>query len=86
MDKLTHSTDWSDIDLNSSYEKDLNIVDPYSFNTLLLEISCNLKDINKETVKKLYSDALWAKIDTANEVFEANLDNIVKQAKKERKE
>lgn len=77
--------DWNNVDLNS-HERDAYIIDPYSFDTLLLEISCNLREINHETVTAQFNESLNSKIQSAMEVFAANLDNIVKQAKKERED
>jgi len=74
---------WNNIDLNSS-EIELPILDPYTFSTLLLEVSCNLTEINRETVKKQAEQSIRAKYRVALEVLEANLDNIVKKALEER--
>lgn len=75
---------WENVNLESKYERSQNILDGYSFDILLLEISCNIKNINKDTIKKQFEESLKMKIDSAKEIFEANLDNIVKQAIKER--
>lgn len=74
---------WNNVDLNS-HEREANILDPYSFDILLLEIHCNLKDINRQTVERQFEISLNAKIESAKEVFRANLNNILKQATKER--
>ena len=76
--------DWNNVDLNSAYERGQNILDPYSFDTLLLEIHCNLREINHETVKAQFMESLNSKIQSAKEVFAVNLDNIVKEAQTER--
>ena len=76
--------DWTNINLEDGYERDQNILDPYSFDTLLLEIHCNLKNINAETVKQQFDAILQSKIDIARDVFKANLANIVTKAKQER--
>ena len=76
---------WKNVDLNSAYERDQNILDGYSFDTLLLEISCNLREVNERTIREQFEISLRAKIDSAREVFENNLKNIVKMAIKERK-
>jgi len=77
--------DWNNIDLDSNYERDQNILFPYTFDILLLEISCNLPEINEKTVTAQFEECLQSKIDCAREVFQANLKNITKQAIKERK-
>jgi hypothetical protein len=76
--------DWNNVDLNDGYERDQNILDPYSFDTLLLEISCNLKVVNAVTVRQQFQTALQSKIQCATEVFEANLTNIVVKAIEEK--
>lgn len=77
---------WNNLDLSEhSHERDANLIDPLSFDTLLLEIHCNIKDINPETVRKQFQEDLQSRIDEAKSIFESNLNNVVKQAKKERK-
>ena len=78
--------DWNNVDLDSRYERDQNILDGYSFDTLLLEISCNVREITKETVKKQFVISLNSKIQSAREIFNNNLDNIVKKAIEEREQ
>ena len=75
---------YSNIDFNSDYERNSNILDGYDFETLFLEISCNLREINEETVKQQFYESLNSKIQSAKDVFNANLKNIVKYAQEER--
>ena len=75
---------WKNIKLEDGYERDLNLLDPYDFDTLLLEINCNVKEINRETVKAQAMESIKAKYQTAIEILNDNLDNITKQAQKER--
>ena len=79
-----YETDWNNIDLNSPCERDLSILDAYSFDTLLLEISCNLPEINPDTVRDQFYQELRNKVESAKAVFEANVQNIVTQAIEER--
>jgi len=81
-----YGTNWNNIDLNSAYERSLNILNAYSFEDLLLEINCNLRDINEATVTKQFNESVESKINCMKEVFEANLKNIVKEAQKTRNE
>jgi len=76
--------DWRNVDLEDGYERDQNILDAYSFDTLLLEVSCNIRDINTETIRAQFETSLKSKIDSAREVFENNFKNIVNQSLKER--
>lgn len=75
---------WNNIDLKSGYERSQNIIDPLNFDTLLLEISCNVRDINKETIKAQFETDLKNRIESAREVFNNNLENILKEAKEYR--
>lgn len=82
----TKKMNWSNVDLTDGYERDQNIIDPLSFDILLLEISCNIRteNLNEAGITKQFETTLQSKIDSAREVFQANLQNIIKQAKKER--
>ena len=72
------------INLNNDYERNTDILDGYNLDTLFLEISCNLREINEETVKKQFYESLNSKIQSAKDIFNANLKNIVKYAQEER--
>ena len=76
--------DYLNINLNSDYERNTDILDGYDLETLFLEISCNIKEINEETVKKQFYESLNSKIQCAEDIFNANLKNIVKYAQEER--
>lgn len=75
---------WNKINLESSYEREQNILDAYNSETLLLEIKCNVLDITEDTVRKQFEESLKNNLTSAREVFEANLTNIVKKAQKDR--
>lgn len=79
-----YETDWNNIDLDSPCERDLSILDAYTFDQLLLEISCNLPAINETAVRQQFETELKSRIESAREVFEANLENIVDKAIEER--
>ena len=72
------------IDFSSDHERASTILDGYDFETLFLEISCNLREINEETVKQQFYESLNSKIQSAKDIFNANLKNIVKHAQEER--
>ena len=72
------------INLNSDHERNTDILDGYDLETLFLEISCNLREINEETVKQQFYESLNSKIQSAKDIFNANLQNIVKYAQEER--
>ena len=73
--------DWKNVNLELQYERDQYILDPLSFEILLLEISCNLQVINKETILQQFEITLQSKISSAREVMNNNLDNILKDAR-----
>ena len=81
-----YGTNWSNLDLTSEYEKDLPILGSYNINTLLLEINCNVKEINEETIRKQFEEILKSKIDSCKEIFADNLKNITKEAKRIRRQ
>ena len=76
--------DWTNVNLNDKYERDQNIIDPLSFETLLLEISCNVREITKENIVKQFEEDLQSRIQSAREVLHANLDNLFNEAEKDR--
>jgi len=75
---------WNNIDLNSPYESSQNLLDGYDFDTILLEVSCNLKEITPETVRKQALESINCKYKTAIEILEANLQNLTDAALKYR--
>jgi len=75
---------WNNVNLKDVYERDQNLLDPYNFDTLLLEVSCNIKDINEHTVRAQAMESIRSKYETAVEILNANLSNITKQAQQER--
>ena len=76
--------DFLNINLNNDHERNTNILDGYDLETLFLEISCNVTEINEETVKQQFYESLNSKIQSAKDIFNANLQNIVKYAQEER--
>ena len=80
MSTSLYGTDWSNIDLNSEYEKSLSIVDSYTFNDLLMEVHCNIENITEETIMRQFEEALQSRIHSAREVMRENINNITKYA------
>ena len=76
--------DFLNINLKNDHERNTDILDGYDLETLFLEISCNLTEINEETVKQQFYESLNSKIQSAKDIFNANLKNIVKYAQEER--
>lgn len=81
-----HSTNWKNIDLNSPCERALNLIEPLSFEDFLLEIDCNLPEINEKTVRAQFEEDLQRRIKDARWVFEANLKNLVEYVEEYRNE
>lgn len=78
--------DYKNINLEDSYEREKPVLDSYSIDELLLEISCNFRKeaITPENVRRHIKEALDLRYWEALEIIEDNLDNICKQAIKER--
>ena len=76
--------DYLNIYFSSDHKRNSNLLDGYDFETIFLEISCNLTEINEESVKKQFYESLNSKIQSAKDIFNANLKNIVKYAQEER--
>lgn len=79
-----YGIDWTNIDLNSPSESEQKILDPYSFDDLLMEINCNLPVITEDTITKQFNDRLAAMVTDAKEIFQNNLANITAHATKTR--
>jgi len=77
--------DWKNISLNSQFERDQNLIENKTFDIFLLEVECNIKNISKEEIQKHFKNTLQGVIDVATNVFNSNLDNILKDANKTRK-
>ena len=74
---------WNNVNLEDNYERGQNIIDPLSFETLLLEVHCNIQDITIAAVRNQFEIDLQNRIKSARETFEANVKNITAKAKKE---
>jgi hypothetical protein len=75
---------WNKIDLTSPCERNANLIEGLTFETLLLEVHCNLPIIDAKTIKAQFEEDLMGRVEEAKRIFAANLKAIVKQAKKER--
>jgi 2-hydroxy-3-keto-5-methylthiopentenyl-1-phosphate phosphatase len=81
-----YAIDWNNIDLTDNHKRNLKILEPYTFDTLLLEVNHNIRseDLSRESVKAQAMEQIKAKYDEAVEILNSNLDNLTKQAIKER--
>ena len=80
----SYGIDWNNVNLASSFESSRNLIEGLTFDALLLEVDCNLRVINEQTVTAQFELDLRSRIDEAREIFRANLANIVEHAQKER--
>mgnify|MGYP003150671173 CR=1 FL=1 len=82
--KANGEMDWNNVDLTNSYEKDQDFLNSYSFDTLLMEIHCNIpkEKITPEVIMKHAKEVLKNRYDEALSILESNLTNITNEAKK----
>lgn len=80
----TYGIDWNNVDLISAFESSRNLIENLTFDALLLEINCNLREINPATVRAQFETDLQSRVTEARSIFAANLDNIVAHARMER--
>jgi hypothetical protein len=76
--------DWSNVNLEDTMNHNLNLIDGLTFGALLLEINCNIPEINAATVREQFGKDLANRCQEAREIFEDNIDNIIAAARKER--
>ena len=78
--------DWTNIDLESGYEKSQNLMDGYTFEELLLEVCCNFREeeIDEIAIFEHAERIFKAKYSEAIEILNDNLINITNYAKNER--
>ena len=89
MSQVTeYATNWSNINLADNYQRSLNILDGYDFETLLLELSCNIKtsELSEEAILKQFNESLNSKIQSAKEIMRDNLKNILKYELEQRED
>jgi hypothetical protein len=67
--------------MHSPYETSLNLIENLTFDTLLLEIECNCRTIDAQSVTQQFEEDLRSRIQSAREIFQANLQSIVRKAK-----
>ena len=71
---------WKNVDLNSNYEKSKNLLENYTFEQLILEAICNIKntEVTEEAIKKHALEVINAKLEEAKGILNDNLSNITK--------
>jgi len=77
--------EWTDLDLTGS-NLGRAILDEYTFGGLLLEISCNVREITPASIRLQFHRELQAKTRSAIEVFEANAESIFLHAVSQRQQ
>jgi queuine/archaeosine tRNA-ribosyltransferase len=78
-------TDWTNIDLDS-WQIGLSLIDGLTFSEFVLEADCNCPNVTKAALRAQFEDDLQSRIDDAREVFEHNLDNLVRHVANIRKQ
>ena len=53
--------DWNNIDTSDNWEMSQAMLDAYTFDTLMLEVSCNVRVINQDTVRAQALESLRSK-------------------------
>lgn len=61
-----------------------NLLDPITFDELILTAHCNCRELTREAVIKECKEIILMKIEDAKELLERNLDEIIAEAKKGR--
>lgn len=79
---------WKNVNLDDAYEAGRNLLENYTFETLLLEVHCNLKteQLNATEIKTHARKMLFDKYQESLEILNDNIDNIVTKANKDRAE
>jgi hypothetical protein len=78
--------DWNNVDLTDGYERSRNIIEPLSFDVLLLECEHNIRTLSEAAIREQFERDLRDRTREAREIFNANLSNILKEAEKYRSE
>lgn len=75
---------WKNVNLSDNYERDQNIIEPLSFDTLLLELNCNVakENLTEAEVIRQFEIDLNQRVNESKEVFKNNLKNILHEAKR----
>jgi len=77
--------DWTNIKLDS-WEISLSLIDGLSFSEFVLDVDCNCSNITKAALREQFEAELECRIEDAREVFESNLDNLVRHVVNIRKQ
>ena len=72
--------DWLNVDLSSPYEREQDFLSGYDFETLLLEVQCNLRELIEEAILKHAYTEIDAKAREAKAIVKANIKAILKEA------
>ena len=70
--------------LGEDLRTDDNLLDPITFDDLILAVHCNCRHINEETVKRELSEFLKMRFDDMLELLKINIGEIVRLAKEGR--
>lgn len=75
-------SDYINLDLDSAYNRNKTIIDSLDFETLLLELHCNCRTIDEESVMKQFTEDLESRLEDARWMMQENMQSIIKKAKR----
>lgn len=75
---------WNNIDLQSPYETSRNVLDSITSDDLLLCFDHNVRDLNSLSITQEFEANLERAVESARDVFKANLLNYLREAKARR--
>lgn len=70
--------------LNDDLARYDKVLDPITFDEIIMTVRCNCRDINRETAIKTFKEILEMRLTDAKEIFERNIDEICNEIIKER--
>ena len=83
-----YEMDWYNVDFDNTWNRSQCMLDGYDFETLFTELRCNIPthELSRETIRQQFEETLSLNVDTAREIFRANLDNILAHELKTRED
>lgn len=72
--------------LNDDLSRFDSVLDPITFDEIIMTVRCNCRDVNRKTAIKTFKEILEMRLTDAKEIFERNIDEICNEVIKERNE
>ena len=70
--------------LNDDLSRYDNVLDPITFDEIIMTVRCNCRNINRQAAIKTFKEILEMRLTDATEIFERNIDEICSETIKER--